>query len=566
MVIKSVAVNTIKPTNASLIATAAKPAAAAAKPAAAATKPAPTPATAAAKPAAVAAKPAAVAAKPAAVAAKPALRPAPKSAAKPAPKPIVTVSRTAKLESSREADLDAPTDLDELLDQFVNAYSGMKQRDAGWHLSMATTVGGSELAAMMGMNPYATLLDVAMSKLGAGKNWDGGSAACWWGVVFEDVTAMVVELDLGGEVKGDEICIQIHPGHRNSPDGYIVARLYRDAEGRVQLWTTDMDPAIPTFRAILLLEFKSPSSRKPTGAIPPQYKPQMWSGLAVSPIARLGLYADAVYRKCALGDLGDTPDYDEEYHARDRGRDGTAAPNWMYPVAWGLIGVYAPRTDAPRWLRLGWRGPEWAAGDPSPERKDADAAIAAWQIHAAYFGVTPSGFDSGEVVDFGDMAPKLFDRALALIEAKRMPIEYLPPCLAEGTRAGAPRGAALHTDADIGRAVERLRTTPPANVPAEHAHHYWLVGVLPWKLLELDYALIERRPGFMAEMLPAIGALHAAVAEARVAPIPVLALRKKIAAMPGGAPKERRPRKDAVSAAQIQELFDDVAVESPAAE
>ena len=42
--------------------------------------------------------------------------------------------------------------LDDLIDTFVDLHKGMKQRDASWYKCMATTVGGSELAALMSIS------------------------------------------------------------------------------------------------------------------------------------------------------------------------------------------------------------------------------------------------------------------------------------------------------------------------------------------------------------------------------------------------------------------------------
>ena len=42
--------------------------------------------------------------------------------------------------------------LNSIIDIFVNLHKGMKQRDPSWYKCMATTVGGSELAALMGIS------------------------------------------------------------------------------------------------------------------------------------------------------------------------------------------------------------------------------------------------------------------------------------------------------------------------------------------------------------------------------------------------------------------------------
>lgn len=431
-------------------------------------------------------------------------------------------------------------DLDELLVDFVRTYNGMRQRDTRWYAAMGVTVGGSELAAIMGRNPYSGFFDVVASKLvtlAGGNSWTGGGEACWWGTLFEDVIGAYVEADLGAPIRGDDICIQAVAGHRNSPDGYIVARLYHGAGGSLHLWTTDMSPDIPTVLRILLLEFKCPMSRKPLGVVPRQYLPQVWSGLAVSPVAHLGLYVDAVFRKCGILDLGDMPDYDTDYHRYDRGA-------WEHPVAWGLIGVYAPRLDAPRRVRLGWRGDEWAAGDPDPDAPDADASLAAWQIHSTYFGLQLNNQAATcEVADLGDMEARLFNRALGLIDRKRFPVTRGAACFADG------RGAALHTDRDIGRAVEALRLGAPAD--------HWLLGILPWKLFEVNYIPVDRRPGFMEEVAPLIEEVHRTVKEARAAADPAAYLSAKAQTM-GRRPPEAGGS-TAISESDTQDLFDSIA-------
>lgn len=432
-------------------------------------------------------------------------------------------------------------DLDSLLADFVQTYdSGVRQRDANWYAAMGVTVGGSELAALMGRNSYSSFFDVVESKLATlagGSSWTGGGEACWWGTLFEDVISAFVEADLGSPARGGDICIQKYPGHRNSPDGYIVARIYRGVDGALHLWTTDMDPGVPTAQRILLLEFKCPMSRKPRGSVPRQYVPQVWSGLAVSPVAHFGLYVDAVFRKCGAGDLGDTPNYDAAYHHYDRGA-------WGLPVAWGLIGVYAPRLDAARGVRLGWLGDEWAAGDPDPNDDDADASQAAWQLHSAYFGLAPS-LSYDEAVDLGGMESRSFNRALGLINRRRFPVCRGAACFADG------RGAALHSSRDVAAAVETLR----AGAPAAH----WLMGVLPWKLFEVDYLPVARRPGFMEEVAPLIEEVHRTVAEARAAPDQAAYMRAaRRTARPGYKPPDSPDRDPGpgFSEEDIQSLFD----------
>ena len=430
-----------------------------------------------------------------------------------------------------------------LIVNFVELHAGMRQRDASWFAAMGTTVGGSEMAAIMGRSPYADIYSVIANKvaiLGGTDNFNGG-VACWWGTLFEDVLCAYVAADLGAPVHGDDICVRAVPGHRNSPDGYIVAQFHRGADGGPHLWTTDRRADVPRRPQIALLEFKCPLSRKPTGRVPGHYLPQLWSGLAVSPMAHLGLFVDAVFRKCAGADLGDSPDYDTAFHTFDRG-------TWEQPVAWGLIGVYAPRLDAPRGVRLGWRGAEWAEGDPTGEGDpDADAAQAAWQIHAAYFGTAPSAaaLAGGDPADLGDMEARLFGRALGLVDRKRFRLCRRPACFADGRGDPTPPAAAA------------------AAMRAEAPPGFWLFGLLPWKLFSVDYVPVARRPYFLDEVRPLIDGVHAAVAEARATADPaahVAAARAAArAAYRASSDACGRADADAHADAMAQDLFDHIA-------
>ena len=96
-----------------------------------------------------------------------------------------------------------------------------------------------------------------------------------------------------------------------------------------------MDSKLIKKTVIALLEFKCPASRKPIDDIPKHYIPQLWSGLAVSNIASIGLFVDSVFRKCSLDVLSNNEHYDTIYHRRD-------TYSWGLPIAWGLVGVYSP--------------------------------------------------------------------------------------------------------------------------------------------------------------------------------------------------------------------------------
>lgn len=412
---------------------------------------------------------------------------------------------------------------------FVKHHSKVKQHDKSWYERMGTTVGGSELAAIMGKNPYMNFYDVVESKvsvLNGVNTWTGGSEACWWGTLFEDVIGAYVAADLGSDIIGDDICISVIPGHRNSPDGYIIARIWVDAEGRTRLWTTDMSEDIPCWHRILVLEFKCPITRKPTGDVPKQYQPQVQSGLAVSPIANLGMYVDAVFRKCDMMSLELSPEYDRVYHYKDDETKGL-------PQAWGIIYVYAPRLDASRRIRYGWRGDEWGPGDPD-DGPDADASSAAWDISCRLTAAP------GEPADLGAAPPKLFNRALRLINQKRFPVWRAPAVFADG------RGRPPPTDPWWENRAREL-------CPPSHA----LMGVIPWKLFEVNYSFVERQKNFIEIVKPLIDSVHRTVQEARNSG-DAMSYVEELRMAARSTKRAARPDPSALTTAEVQSFFDEL--------
>jgi hypothetical protein len=414
--------------------------------------------------------------------------------------------------------------MEDHLISFVKTYQdGTQQRDSKWFALMGVTVGGSEISSLMGINPYSSLYDVAASKLAILENrhvWNGGDA-CWWGTLFEDVLGKYVEIDLGGVIYGDNICVQQIMGHRNSPDGYIVARFSvpqdvarddadDDSENDIEnnadddacvvvdsendvacdsgvvcgisipqlnLYTTADDDNGELIPIIVLLEFKCPLSRKPTGKVPRHYIPQLWSGLAVSPIASFGLFVDSVFRKCCLLDLGDNPEYDTNYHISRANEMKDQCER--LPIAWGIIGVYAPKLNAPVAVRMG-------------TSIENDVACFAWEARCSYMGYQ-CGSDS--IIDMGEMDNRLFSKILNHIDKKAFPVTRCLPWFNDG------RGNTSSIDATI------------ADLHATAPEHHELLAILPWKLFEIHYISVARKLDFFEEIMPLITKVHDSVAE-----------------------------------------------------
>lgn len=467
-----------------------------------------------------------------------------------------------RLESAAYADLD----LDKVLDTFVAQHAGRhRQRTPGWVRDKASSIGGSEIAALMGLNPYSSFDKVVAAKMGL--NPFTGNIACRWGTLLESAIERFVEIDCGTRLAGTDISVPSPAGsglqgrHANSPDGYGVVAMFLDADeedpaGFWRLLTTDAETQArakgrPTKRVIALVEFKCPYSRQPKGVTPTQYEPQIWSGLALSPIAHLGLFIDAAFRRCALWSLGPAPGYDTSYHRERR------VARWGPPIAWGLTGIFAPRLDARDSASAG-------AADVKDEDIEVDlsfaeggiavnAAYEAWLLHYKAFGkpfespkeAARAGRAFGPApIDFGAGEKEIFDTMMLHLDKGRFQAEHVGPCFPDG------RGAALGTKEEIRSAVAALGARPPPG-------HY-LLGVMPWKMLEVDYAFVERRPGFLAEISPLVHSCLDLAAELGAAPDPAAAYYARLegSRMKSWAAGEKAAGAPSVSAAQVQDLFD----------
>ena len=395
-------------------------------------------------------------------------------------------------------------DYDKLIQDFVALHAGRaRQRTDAWLAKKSVSIGGSEVAALMGWNPYSSFDQVVALKAGI-QTWDGGSVACWWGSMFESVIERFVEIDCKTQLAGTDISVpapttsELRGFHANSPDGYGVITLFLNVDDEWQILGTSAENQAaaegrPRKQIIALFEFKCPFRRHPKGEIPKHYRPQIWSGLALSPIAHTGVFVDAVFRKCMLWNLGPETGYDYTYHYERKN------PSWTYPIAWGLTGIYAPRLDANRGK------PNTSINNTSAIIKtcmsgvSVDAAYEAWRLHYTEFGISfesPEEADRAgrpfcpDPIDFGDCEKKTFETMMFHLDKGQFKAKHVGPCFPDG------RGAPLLTPRAIGATIDSLATSPPPG--------YYLLGVIPWKIFEVDYVFQERQLGFLENVAPLI--------------------------------------------------------------
>lgn len=376
------------------------------------------------------------------------------------------------------------TKCDRLINDFIKLHSGNhRQLTKGWFDKKEYMIGGSEVAALMGHNKYTSFNGVIASKLKINKF--NGNLACRWGTMFESIIERYIEIDCGTKLSGTDISVPapltsgLQLLHANSPDGYGVFTLYQDdttesIESDNNEWKilfTDNTHSIDDskkIQIIALLEFKCPFVRQPDGTIPKHYKPQIWSGLALSPIAHFGIFIDAVFRKCSILDLGPNEYFDEKFHSK---YSCTTSP-----LAWGLVAIYAPLFGA-------------------KSESEEDAAYDAWMLYHKHFGHTFGRQDvsdfSPDPIDFGCCNKNIFEMMMKYLDSKKFISRKCDPCLPDGRGNNS-----LLTDKGISNVIDEYTKNPPKN--------YYLIGFIPWKLFEVNYVFLERRNNFLNEIYPLI--------------------------------------------------------------
>ena len=305
---------------------------------------------------------------------------------------------------------------------------GPAQRTEEWKLARRNTIGGSEIAALMKLNPYASFKSVVANKLGI--STFAGNIATMWGQLFEIHSrnilqkASVIEVI---ELPAVELFVK---GHKFSPDGITI--MQKNGE-----------------ECIVLVEFKSPYMKVSLG-VPVYYMPQLMSGLANFRLCKYALYMSTVFRKCTLEDWHYDNVFDTSFHKT--GEFGN-------PVAMGLSLLTMKYTDK---YVFGIEDYEETFLDEDRMETCIDVAVALDQM-----------------LDFGKCGTKGMYFLLKNIESGRIAVHDTPELLFEEIVEGAKCDSPGDLDEYFFRECEKCRRECKLRGRA-------LVGYLPWKAMQID--------------------------------------------------------------------------------
>ena len=182
------------------------------------------------------------------------------------------------------------------------------------------------MAALFGADPYTSFNELVARK--AGLKPFSYPFACQWGTLFETIVEAYVEKDCDTKLFGSSVSIlpvfssPLWKKHISSPEGYGVVTVFWSK--KTKQWTLltvnqrEIASVCPQKSVMVLFEFKCSFIRRASKVefIPRHYRPQLWKGLAIAPVAQFGLFVDAMFRCCAFDKLGPNQHFNYSIHPR----------------------------------------------------------------------------------------------------------------------------------------------------------------------------------------------------------------------------------------------------------
>ncbi len=219
------------------------------------------------------------------------------------------------------------------------------QGSAEWLNSRSTTIGGSEIATLLGLNPYQNLKKLISQK--AGITTFTKSAPLWFGNIMEAVLQNYTEQVFNTKIfETGSIQYDKSTYLKYSPDGLAVVKkkhlenIFSKDDMEFRINNKSKFDNINDDELIILFEFKNPFMRMPKqGIVPVYYKPQPEMGMHVIDICEVSIFIEGVFRFCSYNDIIDLNNkYNTRYHF-----DKIRYTN--LPIAYGAFTLYYSKDD-----------------------------------------------------------------------------------------------------------------------------------------------------------------------------------------------------------------------------
>ncbi len=388
------------------------------------------------------------------------------------------------------------TRLNKQLSAFISSTGAAPaQKSKEWYTLKATTIGGSEVATVLGLNPYKTVKALIAEKVGIGFKFNG-NIATRWGTVFENVTKEWIEsiLLLSEPIKETGSIPGVIDRQRYSPDGLGVVSLLDENDNIVYY--------------LILFEFKSPLRSIPDGKIPKQYRPQIQTGMLTIPIVEFSIFVNNCYRKCALKDIGFNLTYDTVFHDGDVKKKLTKAQRISQVYGCGILCFYQTNenyklavkdcgygTDSDSEASYIEMDLEMLTGvatenkstDTNKDSINTEPTTNPHSINIAYdLKILMNSFE--QIIDFGRSNSKVIERLFELIEEKRITVVYYPT-IVNYKVVNEMEFIATH------QKMQKVTNINPKKVIRKYLDEFLdmcddkeliPIGYLPWKIIKSD--------------------------------------------------------------------------------
>lgn len=207
-------------------------------------------------------------------------------------------------------------------------------------------IGGSDIASLLGCNPYRSRKQLMLDKQGLKKKQLGNMFAMNFGTIFEEVAVSCFEDVYNTKIMCKNISIVDPQGYDcmiYSPDGVCALPVHRNGTVCIDYDDKNYDK-INRFVPVLI-EIKCPSSRSLTtdGNVPKYYYPQMQAGMLAIDIVQAAVFIDNQFRVCSYQQLFTDSEYSNEHNYSIHFKSGQVDND--VPMYRGAILLYGKLPD-----------------------------------------------------------------------------------------------------------------------------------------------------------------------------------------------------------------------------
>lgn len=199
-----------------------------------------------------------------------------------------------------------------ILQEFIEKHKHLpKQGSEEWLAQRKFTVGGSQIATIMGINKYENIKGFVKTKMDMYTFKKG--APLWFGTLMEYGVQQYVEIEFKTKLfETGSLPCDFNKYISYSPDGLCIISNdslkkiinKKQLENIYETSVIEEHVKCNKKEMIVLMEFKSPFMRKIIqGEMPDYYKPQPLLGMEVINIAEMSIFIECVFRFCSFKDL-----------------------------------------------------------------------------------------------------------------------------------------------------------------------------------------------------------------------------------------------------------------------